>query len=287
MLKAIVTTAVVVGGVIGAALAVSPAMRARVNSHWAQIGGWTEEAREADPIGFATHAEEKLQQDLETMAKTRKDLAAEIGQLAQKLREQRALRDQAHGLAEAFRSEYQLASTNGGFPIEVRGAAYTRRDAESQVSMLLAEADGYDDSVRKLTEMKEQAEGQMEALAVRVNATESQLAALATKRELLRAKQLTDEGQQLLAQVDDLLNGNAEAIEGNPVRTVRELLEAPSGKVEQSASRKRVEKFLAAKPVIELESVEEPPVPVSVEQKPARPKKRAAKKGNKPIFQQS
>jgi phage shock protein A len=283
MLKTILTAMAMVGGLMGAAFSLSPAMRARVNTYWSQIGGWTEEARLADPIGFATHAEKKLRQDLQTMQETRKALAGEIGQLAQKLREQRGLANHARTLAREFRSEYQLASADGRFPIEVRGAAYTRPDAESQVSMLLAEADGYDDSVRNLSEVKQQAEAQMEALAVRVNETESQLAALATKRELLRARQLSGEGQQLIAQVDDLLNGNARVIEGNPVRTVRELLEAPVGKVEQSASRKRVQEFLAAGPVIELE---EPEVPVSVDQKPGKPEKRNRKAG-KPIFQQS
>ena len=58
-----------------------------------------------------------------------------------------------------------MVTGGSGFPIEVRGAAYTRHDAESQVSMLLAEAEGYDESVRELTKVKEEAEAQMVALA--------------------------------------------------------------------------------------------------------------------------
>jgi len=133
--------------------------------------------------------------------------------------------------------------------------------------------------------VKQQAEQQLEALAIRLNATETQLAALAAKRGLLQVRKLTDEGQKLLAQLDSLLNDNSEVIAGNPVRTVRELLETLGSKREQSTSRQRVEEFLAAKPVIEMDT---PAEPVSIEQKPVKAKKRSARnKEGKPIFQQS
>ena len=59
-------------------------------------------------------------------------------------------------LAEGFRSQYQLASTSGGFPIEMRGAAYTRDQVRSQVSMLLAEAEGYQQSLADLRQVRYQ-----------------------------------------------------------------------------------------------------------------------------------
>ena len=38
------------------------------------------------------------------------------------------------------------------------------------------------------------------------------------------ARLMTSDGEKLLAQVDDLLHGNAQVIASNPVRTVQELL---------------------------------------------------------------
>ena len=273
-------------GLAAAAIAASPAIRAHVSQQWAALCGWTKEAREADPVGFATHAEGRLKRDLEMMEKTRRELAAEVGQLSQKAREQQALGDQARQLAEEFRTEYQLASTNGGFPIEVRNAAYTEGQAKSQVSMLLAEAEGHDDSLGQLNKVRKEAESKIEELVVRINATETQLATLSTNRELLRARQLTAEGEQLLAQVDELMTGNTQVIQGNPVRTVRELLDAPVAKPQNTASQQRVEQFLAAKPVI---GTDESPVsaqPAS-SQRPAKVKKRPKRTtATKPIFQQ-
>ena len=45
-----------------------------------------------------------------------------------------------------------------------------------------------------------------------------QLAATATQRGLLRSRVLTDEGEQLVAQVDALLNTNSVVMHRNPVR---------------------------------------------------------------------
>lgn len=129
--------------------------------------------------------------------------------------------------------------------VVLAGAAYTEGQARSQVSMLLAEAEGYQTSLADLRKVKRQAEEQMKALAVKISASESQLAALSTQRELLRARQLTAEGEQLLAQVDDLMTGNTRLIEGNPVRTVRELLETAPTQSGKRTSNSRVDAFLS------------------------------------------
>ena len=288
MIRRMFLGGLVIAGLAGAAVAVSPAMRTYVYQQWAGLCGWTEEARQADPVGFASYAERRLKHDLQVMEKTRTELAAEVGQLSRKIREQQALGDQARHLAEEFRTEYQLASTNGGFPIEVRSAAYTEGQAKSQVSMLLAEADGYTQSLDQLTKVRKEAESKIEELVVRINGTETQLAALSTKRELLRARQLTAEGEQLLAQVDELMTGNTQVIQGNPVRSVRELLDAPVAKPQKTASQQRVEEFLAAKPVIGTDESTVSTQQASGRQGSTKVMKRAKRNVvAKPIFQQS
>ena len=270
----------------GAAGVANPALRTQVYRQWYAVRGWTEEARRKDPVGFALYAERRLKDDLKVMKETRRELAAEVGQLSQEKREQQALSDQARQLAEDFRAKYQSASTDGGFPIEVRNAAYTEPEAKAQVSMLLAEAEGYEQALGELTAVREDAESKLEELVVGINATETQLAALSTKRELLRARQLTSEGEQLLAQVDELMTGNTQLIEGNPVRPLRELLDAPVAKPQNTASQQRVEQFLAAKPVIDTED-SEIPVQQASHQRPGKAKNRAKKNAaTKPIFQQ-
>ena len=105
---------------------------------------------------------------------------------------------QAQTLAEEFRAEYQEALANDAFPIAVRGEAYTEAQVKSQVSLLLAEAEGYSESLAEIECVQAEAEQKMEELAVRIGQTESQLVALATKRELLRVRRPDDGGRGAL-----------------------------------------------------------------------------------------
>jgi len=189
-----------------------------------------------------------MKQDLTVMQKTRRELAAEVGSLARKTREQTAMAAQARTLADEFRIQYLSAQVSDSFPIEIRSQAYTEAQVRSQVSLLLAEAEGYEESLTDIESVQVEAEKRMEDLAVRINKTESQMVALSTKRELLRARKLTSEGAALLAQVDELMTGNTQAIAGNPVRTVRELAAAEQAKPTGRATNRKVEDFLAAKP---------------------------------------
>jgi DNA repair exonuclease SbcCD ATPase subunit len=284
-----------------AAWAFSPGLRTQIAALWDSHMGWTEAARQADPAGFASHAEAKLQQDLTKMDATRRELTAEVGRLSKTAREQSALAEQARRLAEQFRDVYQTAQADGRFPVEVRGAAYTESQVHSQVSMLLAEAEGYEASLADLEAVRTTAEAKIEELAVRINRTEAQLASLATKRELLRARQLTAAGEELLAQVDELMTGNRQTIDANPAATVRELLARTPAKQEGRATDRKVAEFLTAEPAkpeavettVELfdTSVTEPTTQQSPAQFDSKDKPRTGKQSKpartKPIFQQS
>ena len=231
-----------------AAWVASPGLRTQVSVWLESLTGWTEPARQADSAGFAAYAESKLKQDLAKMEQTRREMGAEVGQLSRTAREQSALAEQARRLADEFRVLYQTAQADSRFPIEVRGAAYTEPQVRSQVSMLLAEAEGYEASLAELESVRTMAEAKIEELAVRINRTESQLASLATKRELLRARQLTADGERLLAQVDELMTGNRQTLDANPVATVRELLARTPTVTEGRATDHKVEEYLTAKP---------------------------------------
>ena len=248
MLKRMIGLTVVLGVTSGLAWANFPALRTKAAAVWNSQTGWSETDREADPAGFITYAEGKMQNDLDAMRETRRDLAAEIGDLCKLAREQSALASQAQALAEQFRVEYQEALANDSFPVAISNQAYTQSQAKSQVSLLLAEAEGYTESLAEIEKVQAEAEQKMEELAVRISKTESQMAALATKRELLRVRQLTTEGETLLAQVDEVMIDNTLVIADNPVRTVRELAEAERSKPAGRATESRVEQFLAEAP---------------------------------------
>jgi hypothetical protein len=265
------TIVVIIAGLAGA-YAASPALRARVARETQSLLGWTEVARRADPEGFTNFVESRLSRDLEQLQETRRGLAVELGSLVKQAKEQQLLLDHAEQFAGDFRQTFQQASDSDQFPVTVRNAEYSKEDVVSQVSLLLAEADGYRQSIGKLDAVRRQAEQRLEQITVRLNSTQTQLASIATQRGLLRARKLSDEGERLVAQVDQLLNANQVVMHANPVRSVRELLASS----EQGKPQPRLEvarQFLITKPETTVEAAKIPVIevtPASVT-KPAKP----------------
>jgi hypothetical protein len=228
-----------------------PVLSAAIQSRIPGLADWIAPDPKTAPVPFADYARAKLQRDLEAMQKTRRELAAEVGELVRKVREQEALRKQAEQLADQFRHEYHEVKAESRFPVEVHGRAYTEAELKSQLSMILAEAKGYEDACAKLRDVRQQAEAKIESLAVKINSTETQLVALAAKRDLIEANRLSSEGEALLAQVDELMHGNAQEIADNPVRTVRELLAVSARPAKTPTNAEAVEAFLASQPAAE------------------------------------
>jgi len=236
--------------VMAGAYRASPEVRTAVVTQGREWLGWTEEARRADPAGFTKHVEQKLKAEAAMLKKSRFELVSNADQLSGKVREQLALRDQAKKLTEEFRQRFQEARQQSTFPITVRNAAYTEEQAVAQVSLLLAESEGFDKSLKRLQRIQEESNKRVQEIVVRLNATETQLAAIGTQRELLESRELTAVGEELIAQVDALFNVNARVLRDNPVRSVAELLADESrGTSTALANQDTARRFLEEIPV--------------------------------------
>ena len=276
--RTVVFALVVISMGVGAYMA-SPALRARVSRETHSLLGWTEAARQADPVGFTEHVERRLKEDQHRLNSTRRELAIEVAALVKKEKEQRGLLEFAEQFAEEFRDVYQQALDRQSFPVSVRSAEYNDHEVLSQVSLLLAEAEGYRNSLNKMGEVRQKAEQRLEQLTVRLSSTEAQLTSIAAQRGLLRARVLTNEGENLLAQVDQLLNGNSVVIHGNPVRSVRELLAASEQTSERHPNLETARRFLTAKPDAKTQYVRQPESD-QLETKPAAPEAPQAELGH-------
>jgi|GEM_PF-971063 len=240
-------------GLAGLGVAVGGATKVYLPGVWTKLeqfvgtwGGWTEEARLANPVGYIEHVTARLERDLSELNRVRRELLVQIAELSQKLHEQEGLLAQAERLAHEFREKYQEAQTTGAFPITVRGAAYTADQAKAQVSLLLAEAEGYRTATSRLRKVREEAETQLEAVTVRINRTEAELVALGAQREVVKARRIFEEQTDLLAKVESLFEDNRRVLSGNPVRTVKELLAVGAEPSPTEIRRDVVEAFLAA-----------------------------------------
>ncbi len=222
----------------------APGCRQKATDAYRKYGGWTEDARRADPVRFIEYAEKKLDEDLAAFRAAETQLAGARDTVDTMQEDYKGRLAVADELAPRFRDAYQEAEAGGAYPVEVAGAAYSRDELIEQVGLLLAQKRNYEGTLVDLAETALAAEAKAQQLITQISRTKAVQAMLPAKREIARIDQLTAETQDLLVQVDELLNENKAVID-SPIRTVEELTAAPAetGRVDVD-----VEAFLRGDP---------------------------------------
>lgn len=235
----IVAVAVVLGAI---AFWVSPSFRTRVVSEATKIGQWTPEAIQKDPVGYSNFVESQLKADLEKYSSARQALASTMNDLAKKLSDKTKLLERGDKMAETIADAIEA----GKFPVTVLGKEYLEAQLRSQLSLTLAEIDGLRESLTEIEKILKSAEQENEKIVVNLEKTESQLALLATRREIFKAQATSAEGLSMIAQCNAVLEQNQMVFAANPVRTISQMisdLENISGP--ESVSADRVEEYLS------------------------------------------
>ncbi len=236
---------IVTAAVSGLIYGYFPGLRVPIERFITERVGWTEEARQQDPVGYLTFVMRRLEKDLADLTAARKELLSQIAHISRKIHEQEAFFYHAQRLAHMFRSEYQLAQRSNNFPMVVHGATYSAEEATHQIALLLAEAAGYRESVDRLRGVREEAERQLQTITVRLNRTEAEIAALSAERQICQVREIVNRQGELLARVQSLFDDNKKILMSHPVRTVRELLAAAESHPKPQTPWEDVEAFLA------------------------------------------
>jgi len=220
MKKNIVTLTVIVAIGLATLLVISPVWRTIFGTAVEDLTQWTPAAIEKNPIGYSQFVEAQLKKDLKIFQETRKALALRMEILAKLLIEKTS----ELGNGETFANEFAEAITDGTFPAKLHGRDYTESQLRIQLSLTLAQVNGLKESVAEITKVSVTAEKELQKLVVETEKTESQIALLATRREIFRSQATSAEGLEMIATVNSVLEGNQILIKANPVRTIDELL---------------------------------------------------------------
>lgn len=212
--------------VIGLAglICVSPSVRAYIIIVTGRVVEWTPEAIEADPVGYSLFAEAQLKKDKRVFQEMRKDLGVCMEVMSKKLSEKSKLLEQG----EKFVEDFAEACDAGEFPAKVHGKEYTELQLRSQLGLTLAEVNGLRKSVAEIEQVSVTAELEIQRVVVESEKIDSQLALLATRREIFRARAVTAEGIAILTSVNSVLEGNQSFIKENPVGTIMEIMNRTS-----------------------------------------------------------
>ena len=206
-----------------------PALRRKARAAYQRHGGWTEEARRDDPVGFLEHAEQVLADDLSRMTDTRRNLDLAQTGMAAELAKQQGLHAASVELATRFRTAYREAGAADAFPVKVAGTPYSEQDLVEQVRLVLLQQTNYSEIITELERAAVAATEHRQELLGQTSATKAALASLPARLEIARAKQLTEKTSALIREVNSLLDRNETVLSDSPVRTVEELIGPGSG----------------------------------------------------------
>ncbi len=203
-----------------------PGLRPHVAGAYEKYGGWTEEARRDDPVGFLEHARQELGKDAQAFAESRVELASAAARAREELARTRELRASADALAEELRAAFRAAEAADAWPARVAGADYERDELVRQVEVVLRTRATSDEAIGDLEAVLEQAAASELDLIAQIEATRAALAAIDAKIALARIDEQAASTRELLERVASTLGANAEVrdVGDTPVRTVEELL---------------------------------------------------------------
>lgn len=220
-----------------------PGVRQKAVDVYREHGGWTEEARRADPVGFIEYAEGELQDDLAALEQTRVRITEARKTLASELDKHRSLLKEAEQLAATFREAYRQAETGPGYPVRVSGRDYGKDELIRQVRLILLQRESYEQIIDDMEAAAENLTSKKEQLVTQITATKAALSSLPAKKEIARVNELTGRTREIFQQANELIGKNRDVLAESPVRTVEELSQrgkegaatAPQGEVDARA----------------------------------------------------
>jgi len=202
----------------------SPGLRTRARAAAGKVGQWSEEDRQADPVGFIDYAEGRLEKHLAALKNGRINIKNGLVRIETEITKSQELFDKATELAAMFRETFQKAEKETAFPVSVAGSSYSRQELIEQVRLVLLQRTNYTKAMEGLASAAKAARTADVSLLRQVTDTQAALASLPAKREIVRANQLAGNVQELLSQIDALIDRNDTVLEDAPVRTVEELM---------------------------------------------------------------
>jgi hypothetical protein len=208
----------------GAAYYFIPGFRAKVHEKWDKHGGWTDEARRDDPVGFIKHSIETLQANIDKFDNIRIDLRTGKSTLEKAAQENDAKLRFAENQLVEFKNAYKTAKESGKWPVSIAGRPYSEAELKSQVELMLSEKATFTNVAGDLTTNIKDIEGKEFELVNRITDSKAKLSQLKTQEQIVKANKLTAESEKILAEVNDVLVRNDAVNTKVAIRTTEEIM---------------------------------------------------------------
>lgn len=221
-----------------------PGFRAKVDQQYDKVGGWTEDARRNDPVGYIEFSIGKLQENVTKFEEMRTSLVGAKAKLEQQKNENAGKIVFSEKMLGELKAKFlEVKSGKSKWPVEVAGKAYTEADLKQQVNLFLSQKEGFTALATQLDKALVTAESKGNEILTRISDSKGKLSMLSTQKEIVKLNKLTGDTEKLLATVQDVLVQNEAMVQGTAVRTVEELMKE-AGSAAAASVNPNVDAFL-------------------------------------------
>ncbi len=215
-----------------------PGLRDKVTKAANKYGGWTEEARKSDPVGFIEHAIEQLDKDVEGFESAKAAMLENKKSSEAKLEEYRNEEAQATELANAIKVQFKTAEDTNGWPITISGKPYDKSQAITLVNDILMTKKNASARMVDYQGVLNTIDTRAAELSTRISESKFSKDELLAKKDIVKVDNLSNETDLLLAKVNDLVEGNSKLTD-EPSLTFEDLVKdiGKQAKVDEEAAK--------------------------------------------------
>ena len=181
---------------------------------------WTQEAIEKDPDGYAKFLEKDFKGKIESFEAQRKDISSANAKLQRDIEKRQSDLEKSAPIFDELLS----ALDKGEFPVKIYGAEYGEQELRSQINVVMHEQESARKAIVNFTYLRNQGNKKQEILIGRITESKDQLATLDAKRNLFKARRMTDELSVLIADMNRAFDENEKVAASNPVGSLKDLI---------------------------------------------------------------
>jgi hypothetical protein len=203
---------------------VFPSFRAKADALYEKHGGWSDEARRKDPVGFIKHSIDKLEANIAKFDLIKAEVRGGKATLEKMKQETQAKQTFAENQLAEFKTAFKNAKATNAWPVAIAGRKYSEAELKSQVELTLSEKATFDGVLGRLEQNVKDFEAKEAEVVNRITESKSKLGWLKTEVEIVKLNKLSAETEKMMDQVNDVLIANDAVKSEVVVRTTDELM---------------------------------------------------------------
>jgi hypothetical protein len=208
----------------GAAYFLIPGFRAKADTLWDKHGGWNEEARRKDPVGFIKHSIDQLEANIDKFDVIKAEVRGGKATLEKMKLETQAKQTFAENQLAEFKAAFKTAKASNAWPVAIAGRNYSEAELKSQVELTLSEKATFEGVLTRLAQNLKDFEAKEFEVVNRITESKSKLGWLKTEVEIVKLNKLSAETEKMMTQVNEVLVANDAVKSEVTVRTTDELM---------------------------------------------------------------